>query len=153
APERLLAARHRAAVRGRLHRPALLAHLDAGVEDGVAARGQQRCGSDRGGHPTSFRGIVRLLRELSRQAAGAANRTARNAGVAFRLTGRRQVDDRPSSIHLSRTRNWYAGGTMRAARWLPILLMASVGMAAANPSTSVPPVNQPVSGPESAIDR
>jgi hypothetical protein len=41
---------------------------------------------------------------------------------------------------------------MRHLGWLSILLLASASTAAANPSTSVPPVNQPVSGPESAID-
>jgi len=41
---------------------------------------------------------------------------------------------------------------MRRVRSLPILFLALASVALANPSTSVPPVNQEVSGPESALD-
>jgi hypothetical protein len=41
---------------------------------------------------------------------------------------------------------------MRRVRSLPILFLALASVALANPSSSVPPANQEVSGPESALD-
>ncbi|HXS81774.1 MAG TPA: hypothetical protein VN896_03565 [Methylomirabilota bacterium] len=42
---------------------------------------------------------------------------------------------------------------MRTNRWLPILLALACSLAHARPSTSVPPVNQPLVGPQAALER
>ena len=42
---------------------------------------------------------------------------------------------------------------MRSTRWLPILLALAGALAHARPSTSVPPVNQPLVGPQAALER
>src|SRR5262245_30061201 len=42
---------------------------------------------------------------------------------------------------------------MRSNRWLPILLALACSLAHARPSTSVPPVNQPLVGPQAALER
>jgi len=42
---------------------------------------------------------------------------------------------------------------MRSTRWLPLLLALAGPLAHASPSTSVPPVNQPLVGPQAALER
>jgi len=42
---------------------------------------------------------------------------------------------------------------MRSTRWLPMLLVLACANAHARPSTSVPPVNQPLIGPQAALER
>src|SRR5262245_765889 len=45
------------------------------------------------------------------------------------------------------------GVPMRTTRWLPFLLWLAAASATARPSTSVPPVNQPLVGPQAALER
>jgi len=42
---------------------------------------------------------------------------------------------------------------MRSTRWLPLLLALACSSVRARPSTSVPPVNQPLVGPQAALER
>src|SRR5262249_50107705 len=110
------------------------------------------------------------------------NARRRPRARAFRLTGRHRVDHRAGSIHPSAAMECYARGPeaaapsagghrpeiarnqvhstgpgvrMRRTPWLALYLAlaSTTAFASGRPSTSVPPVNQPLVGPQAALER
>src|SRR5262249_53256143 len=125
--------------------------------------------------PTSMRGIALLLREGRESHASGAGRgrSASRGGAGWTTGGAAYTYPRPGNAMLVLPRAAAPTRRVTALRSQPpptrpvqeprmrrvhqvvlcLALASSTAAASSRPSTSVPPVNQPVTGPEAALER